>query len=74
MLVFGYINAMVPADAFLKSGYNFDNVLESWVKEDGSQTIAKGMKINFTVSKIHECEGTISLEGKHASRALLMES
>jgi hypothetical protein len=72
--VFGYINAMVPAETFLKTGYKFDSVMESWVEEDGSQAIAKGMKINFRVSKIHECEGTISLEGTNASRALLMES
>ena len=74
MLVFGYINAMVPADVFLKSGYKFDDVLDNWVKEDGSQTISKGNKVNFTVSKIHECDGAISLEGRQASKSLMMES
>ncbi|KAG7367780.1 hypothetical protein IV203_030523 [Nitzschia inconspicua] len=38
------------------------------------QCISKGDKIKFVVSKIHECDGTLSLEGKSPVSSLLVES
>jgi hypothetical protein len=37
------------------------------------QSIYKDSKIKFVVSKIHECDGTISLEGKNPTSSLLVE-
>jgi hypothetical protein len=65
---------MVSAETIREAGYKFDSDLQNWTKEDGSQTIARGVKINFLVRKIHECDGTVSLEGSRPTRSLLVES
>lgn len=74
LLVFDYINAMVSAETIQEVGYTFDPDLQTWTKEEGSLAIACGNKINFVVSKVHECDGTISLEGVKPARSLLVES
>jgi hypothetical protein len=73
MLVYGYINAMVSSDTVRQAGLKFDNDLQVWSNDDGSQTISNGSKINFIVSKIHECDGTISLVGSSPTGALIIE-
>jgi hypothetical protein len=71
ILVFGYINAMVSAETIRAAGYTFDEDLNTWTK--GGDSITSGVKINFVVTKIHECDGTISLEGDKPARSLLVD-
>mmetsp|Transcript_6476 Transcript_6476/g.11146 ORF Transcript_6476/g.11146 Transcript_6476/m.11146 type:complete len:289 (+) Transcript_6476:94-960(+) len=64
ILVMGNINAMVSAENMRRAGYKYDSELSQWtVGDDGYQTITNGSKIRFIVTKIHECEGTISIVG-----------
>jgi hypothetical protein len=74
ILVFNYFNAMVSADQLRASGYSFDPDLQNWVSEGGAQTLSTEDKINFVVEKVHECEGTVSLEGVSPSLSLLVET
>ncbi len=64
---------MVSADQLHASGYYFDPDLQNWATEGGAQTISIKDKINFVVAKVHECEGTVSLEGVTPSLSLLVE-
>ena len=73
ILVLNYFNAMVTADQLRGAGYTFDPDLQNWVSESGVQTISVDSKITFKVDKIHECEGTVSLEGINPSLSLLVE-
>jgi hypothetical protein len=73
LLVYDFINAMVSAETIREEGYTFDMDLQNWSKEGGSLTISSGSKVNFVVSKIHECDGIVSLEGTKPSRSLLVE-
>lgn len=72
ILVFGYINAMVSAKTIREAGYQFDSDLQTWTK--GGDSITSGVKINFVVTKINECDGAISLEGDKPARSLLVDS
>ena len=74
MLVYGYINAMVSAETVRQAGFKFDEDLQVWSNDDGSETISNTSKINFIVQKIHECEGTVSLVGSKPTGALIIES
>jgi hypothetical protein len=74
MLVLNYFNAMVAADELRGAGYVYDADLQKWVTEDGSQTIATDSRISFYVEKVHECDGTLSLEGVKPSLSLLVEA
>lgn len=69
-----YFNAMVSAEQLRGAGYSFDADLQKWVSESGGQTISVDSKITFEVSKIHECEGTMSLEGINPALSLLVEA
>ena len=71
ILVFGYINAMVSAQTIREAGYQFNHELQTWTKD--SDYIASGVKINFAVTKIHECDGTVSLEGDKPARSTLVQ-
>ena len=73
MLVLNYFNAMVSSDELRSSGYVFDIDLQKWVTEDGGQTIEVDSRITFNVEKVHECDGTLSLEGIPPSLSLLVE-
>ena len=73
ILVFNYFNAMVSADELHAAGYTFDPDLQNWASERGSQTISIKDKIKFLVEKVHECDGTVSLEGVKPSLSLLVE-
>ena len=74
ILVCSYFNAMVSADELRASGYVFDGDLHKWVGESGDQTISVQDKISFVVKKVHECEGTLSLEGQNPTLSLLVEA
>mmetsp|Transcript_4967 Transcript_4967/g.12620 ORF Transcript_4967/g.12620 Transcript_4967/m.12620 type:complete len:278 (-) Transcript_4967:43-876(-) len=74
ILVYGYVNAMIPSSEIREAGYVFDHDLETWSKQGGSQSIAAGNKVNFLVEKVHECDGTLSMEGVQPVRSLLVES
>lgn len=67
ILVLDYVNAMVPAEKLQKAGYNYDYELGEWALEDGSKVFVKDAQVNFVVEKIHECAGSISLEGGQPS-------
>jgi len=72
ILIFDYINAMVSAETIREAGYKFDFDLQTWTM--GGDSITSGVKINFVVTKIHECNGTISLEGAKPARSLLVDT
>lgn len=72
ILVFDYINAMVSAETIREAGYKFDLDLQTWTM--GGDSITSGVKINFVVTKIHECNGTISIEGAKPARSLLVDT
>ena len=74
MLVLNYFNAMVSAEQLRGAGYSFDADLQKWVSESGGQTISVNSRITFDVEKIHECDGTMSLEGVKPSLSLLVEA
>lgn len=63
-LVFELFNAMVNSDSLTNSGFTFDTDLNQWVKDESGMSIAEGDIVQFTVEKLHECEGLISLECK----------
>lgn len=61
-LVFELFNAMVNSDSLTNSGFTFDTDLNQWVKDESGMSIAEGDVMQFTIEKLHECEGLISLE------------
>jgi len=63
---------MVSAEIIREAGYKFDFDLQTWTM--GDDYITSGVKMNFVVTKIHECNGTISLEGTKPARSLLVET
>jgi len=63
-LVYELFNAMVNSDSLMNSGFTFDTDLNQWVKDESGMSIAEGDIVQFTVEKLHECEGLISLECK----------
>jgi len=69
-----YFNAMVAAEHLVGAGYSFDAEVQKWVSEDGGQTMSTNSRIIFEVQKVHECEGTMSLEGSKPSLSLLVEA
>lgn len=67
LLVLDYVNAMIPAEKLHKVGYSYDYDLGGWALEDGCKIFSKNAAVNFVVEKIHECAGSISLEGAQPS-------
>lgn len=63
-LVFELFNAMVNSDSLTSSGFTFDTDLNQWVKDESGMSIVEGDVMQFTIEKLHECEGLISLECK----------
>jgi DNA-directed RNA polymerase I subunit RPA43 len=61
-LVHNFFNASISSDQLVAAGFSYDDQGD-WVHEDGSTTIAAEEKVKFTVEKVHECAGTISMEG-----------
>ena len=64
VLVHELFNAMISAESLRESGFSFDADLNEWSKEDTLTPIAIDDSIRFTVEKLHECNGLISLECK----------
>mmetsp|Transcript_2505 Transcript_2505/g.3786 ORF Transcript_2505/g.3786 Transcript_2505/m.3786 type:complete len:234 (-) Transcript_2505:89-790(-) len=62
ILVFSVFNAMVSADQLQKAGYSYDRSTQTWANKEGT-SIGVNTSINFTVDKIHECMGVLSMEG-----------
>jgi DNA-directed RNA polymerase subunit E'/Rpb7 len=62
ILVHNFFNASISSDQLVAAGFSYDDQGD-WVHEDGSTTIAAEEKVKFTVEKVHECAGTISMEG-----------
>ena len=65
---------MVSAEKLRASGYSYDREIQNWVANEGCQTLSNQDKITFVVETMHECEGTVSLEGSAPSVALLVDS
>jgi len=72
ILVDTLFNAMVPADQLRNAGYDYDAETNQWSTERDANTgellpapvpVAISDGIDFTVQKMHECNGIISLEG-----------
>lgn len=74
ILVHSYFNAMVSADKLRASGFVFDLDLNIWTSETGNSTLSNQDKINFVVEKVHEAEGSVSIEGAQPTLSLLVES
>mmetsp|Transcript_26567 Transcript_26567/g.76729 ORF Transcript_26567/g.76729 Transcript_26567/m.76729 type:complete len:330 (-) Transcript_26567:38-1027(-) len=75
MLVDTLFNAMVPAEELRRLGYEYDMDSNQWSTERDVQTgerlpsplpISIDDRIGFTVSKLNELNGIISLEGDNA--------
>eukprot|EP00979_Chaetoceros_neogracilis_P003322 scaffold583_cov279-Chaetoceros_neogracile.AAC.11 len=64
VLVHELFNAMISAEFLRESGFTFEADLNEWSKDDTMTPVAIGDSIKFTVEKMHECNGLISLEGK----------
>lgn len=62
LLVHNFFNASISSDQLVTAGFSYDEQGD-WVHEDGSTIIAAEEKVKFTVEKVHECAGTISMEG-----------
>jgi len=60
---------MVPSDYLRRAGYTFDRDLNEWNQVEDrhhdkiGNTLRVGDDLEFTVEKLHECNGVISLEG-----------
>mmetsp|Transcript_31794 Transcript_31794/g.46889 ORF Transcript_31794/g.46889 Transcript_31794/m.46889 type:complete len:220 (+) Transcript_31794:44-703(+) len=70
LLVNNFFNASITSDHLQEAGFSFLNDgfgATTWVHKDGSAIIASEETITFTIEKVHECAGTISMEGSHAS-------
>ena len=57
----GYFNAAVPAQHLEASGFKYDRDLQQW--ERGSSIVRDQDTVEFTLFKIHQAAGTVSLEG-----------
>lgn len=66
LLVHNFFNASITSDHLVAAGFSYDVDRGEWVHEDdGSTAIAAEEAVDFTVEQIHECAGTISMEGKN---------
>ena len=72
LLVFNYFNAMISGDELRAAGYSFDAELHNWTSS--KESISPKDKVKFNIEKIHELEGTVSMEGKNPSLSLLVEA
>jgi DNA-directed RNA polymerase subunit E'/Rpb7 len=63
LLVHRFFNAMVPAEQLEEAGYIFDRELQQWTHEGTSKILEHDDCVDFTVEKLHECAGIISMEG-----------
>ena len=63
MLVHSFFNAMVPADQLEEAGYIFDRDMQQWYHETTNKIVKHDDSVHFTMEKLHECGGIISLEG-----------
>lgn len=63
-LVFDLFNAMVSAESLRVCGFLFDPDLNQWSKDDSGMSIAESDIMEFTIEKLHECDGLISLQCK----------
>jgi DNA-directed RNA polymerase I subunit RPA43 len=64
LLVHELFNAMISAESLRQNGFLFDADTNEWSKQDTMVPISIGDGIKFTVEKVHECNGLISLESK----------
>ena len=64
ILVHNFFNASITSDHLVSAGFSYDVDQGEWVHEDdGSTAIAAEEAVEFTVKQLHECAGTISMEG-----------
>ena len=64
LLVHNFFNASITSENLVAAGFSFDVDQGEWVHEDdGSTAIAAEEAVDFTVEQLHECAGTISMEG-----------
>lgn len=70
VLVHNFFNASITSDHLQKAGFSFlddDFGATTWIHKDGSTILAPDETVKFIVEKVHECAGTISMEGSHPS-------
>jgi hypothetical protein len=65
LLVHRFFNAMVPAEQLEEAGYIFDRELQQWTHGGTSKVLEHDNCVEFTVEKLHECAGIISMEGSN---------
>ena len=62
---------MVSADELRAAGFHFDTDEHVWNHQN--VTISNESPVSFVVEKIHEVEGTVSLEGVQPKLNLLVD-
>jgi len=67
ILAYDFFNAMVSAESLRAGGFTFDSDLNEWSRVDTGVVVQIEDSMVFTVDKIHECSGLISIEGSHPS-------
>uniref|UniRef100_A0A7S2UC88 RPA43 OB domain-containing protein n=1 Tax=Attheya septentrionalis TaxID=420275 RepID=A0A7S2UC88_9STRA len=67
MLVHAFFNAMVSSDHLRAAGYIFDRDAQHWTSSVDNTAIGIDDQVEFSLDKLHECAGVISLEGCNPS-------
>jgi hypothetical protein len=67
MLVHAFFNAMVSSDHLRAAGYIFDRDAQHWTSSVDNTVIGIDDRVEFSLDKLHECAGVISLEGCNPS-------
>lgn len=65
MLVYGIFNASLSSPELVRVGYSYSQLLNQWERkaEAMEDVIAMGTVITFAVSKLHQAQGLISIDG-----------
>ncbi len=63
--MYNYFNAMVSAAELRTAGYSFDSNEQEWIHDDTKKVVTTLDRIDFVVNTVHECGGTISMEGSN---------
>ena len=68
LIVHKYFNASVPAHCLREIDFQYDEETEQWTRKgEASKCLEVGKEVAFTVKKVFESNGIISLEGAQPS-------
>ncbi|KAL7569226.1 hypothetical protein ACA910_016781 [Epithemia clementina (nom. ined.)] len=63
MIVHDYFNASITAHHLQNSGFQYDQTEGEWVHSTSNNRLAKGALLGFTIERVHESGGIISIDG-----------